>query len=257
MVSPDNFIVASNGYPAIAGFGQMCADTADGLVAVPPSNLNILLDTVRREIKTFYTAYDANAKTLGFGDIRELSKPRHTDMDGHYVAAFRNATQHLEDSGQHRITAELPAWDSSSDRSPTTISVVDYTADSLRLHHFSVHDQQDDARAEHLWSQMSNAYLGALHKKDPEVQKECAVECYWLMSHYMPLERGSATAARIMLEFLAEKIGFETGPTKPDCDLNLEALSRTDADFHKAFDSFFTEREKGGQATARTTLSIR
>lgn len=110
---------------------------------------------------------------------------------------------------------------------------------------------------EHLWSAMVHLYARAVNPTLPEAERQdAALTLYSLFSHDCPLERGSATAARIILEFLGKKTGLNILPSRVGTDLNIEAITSSPEEFVRDFKSgmFFDQEAKVNPEIASASI---
>jgi hypothetical protein len=111
------------------------------------------------------------------------------------------------------------------------------------------------ARMEPIVSRANENFRKAMDRElSPKKREAAAYDCYALLSHSVRMERGTATMARIALDYLSNKIGFEVPYTKEDVDLNTTALFTNPKDFtrlamqpvdgaHPFFDDSITGQE--------------
>lgn len=252
MVSPDVFQIRNRRYPRIERYGTFCAEATEALLASPPETVNRLLERLTPQIREFYLSLDEDNAVAGFGRLRDLSEKMTTHGRGRFDDAIDHASGGKRKKSRTDINWFPPHWLDSGlpkDRFTLTSVITDGDSRESRIEHFASPEEDKTYNAEHIWSELSQAYLTAMDESiATKKRRTAAIEAYWLMSHYAPLERGSATAARIMLEFLAEHAGFETGPTKENCDLNIEALLSNKQTFLRKFDGFF---DKGVASPSR------
>lgn len=109
------------------------------------------------------------------------------------------------------------------------------------------------AMVEHEFSQAADASRGKSERES------AALRLYCLMSHECDRERGSATLARIALEYMARRIGFAVPLTKEGINLNIQAQARTpeqfEADWKK--DVFFDREATEAQVLRWQDEAIR
>jgi len=101
-------------------------------------------------------------------------------------------------------------------------------------------ERSDDYQNEHFWAITSQEFLNVINKDLPREERiDAAIRLYSYMSFAMPMQKGSATAARIILEYSASVISRDTGEKfdipfiKEGLNLNFKALQRTPENFLK------------------------
>jgi hypothetical protein len=260
-IDPAKFVVIDDKYAQQTDYPRFCAETVQRLIQRTPRTINDLVKVIAEEIATknskpehrLHIGYQGEQKLYGllrqkpdgsfFGlcvpiderglqyreaYLRFLEREFGSRLHGApFIKVFHHETLiGSADGTSHRVEAPL-----------TMISNCRVDSDHVliadeRGPEVIYHSNMEPEVAKAVWKDINSAYQKALdptQSRDKRIEK--SLECYYLISHYAPLIRRSATLARIALAYLEEKVGFDLPPARPGIDINLEALTRTMPDF--------------------------
>jgi len=271
-ILPTKFIARIPEYPQDAEYGRYCTDNANELAALlcklQQDGARINFD----EINTFFgpklhdffikRVNDKRTDGVQIGNraekIRECDSWTPLNNGGvRYMHYAREAIlAHPEALGDiHSVTGgEVRVM--LDDRTPplplTSInrSGPPKEADALKRHvwhmqypkcigtvdlwHIVSPDKPEYALAKAAFDEAINEALGTKPLTNSVSREEAALKSYYLYSHIMPFSRYSSSAARMLLEALAEVTGLQTYYLAENRDINLEALLRNWSDFKQA-----------------------
>jgi hypothetical protein len=269
-IDPTKFIVRAINYPQDTSYAEQCAEITEQLLDEKPKSANDFLVRVSELLKekAIYKAlygrdtpdYALDEIAEKYASIRGFDKPgmdatTHIPVKSRYnilAEDFLEANpEQMENIKNNDMEKQITA--TTRDGREVNLSRIMLSTNARgyiggKINHPYAESSWDKEKGdmvitsgrehdhEHLWSMISQNFLIATNEKeDKQTRKEAAILFYASFSHDMPLTRGSATAARIGLEYLANSIGFEVPFFKEGADPNLKAIARTPDQFLKDF----------------------
>lgn len=233
-VDPAHFVVRRDTYSQVQGYPEECARLTETLLQESPKTLNAAYELITQEMRQSPVLNrDWAARTAeerGFGQT--LKSGKHWTSLGYARAQDADFVRKRYPEGETRL--EYPNPDDRQKRIPLS-GIENKFAVSIAHPVTGDEEHKDEQR----WSVISQKFLQATDESlTPERRKAASIECYALFSHDCPLKRGSSTTASILLQYIAEKAGFEVGLARHGVDLNVAAITRS-------VDEFAAEWNKG------------
>ena len=265
-VNPAKFIVIDDRYPQIADYPEFCAKTTEKLLAHSFLSLDQLVDEVAQAIKKenssieTHTLYASSQNynqhyaepRLHDGCWQNLSTILSDEAPGYRAAYRRFLTRefgteyakepfgwqaeyqfhYVDQNDQPRYKQVNLSTVSNCKRDENNVLRPQFGEETLYHTSFRYADT-----AKLVWKEVQRLFDNALNTDYSKKRRvESAIDCYWLISHYCPFTRRSATLARITLAYLEEKVGFQMPPMKAGYDLNVEALLHSLHGFKQALE---------------------
>ena len=270
-VDPAKFILIADWCPQLADYPQFCANTTQKLLdldkAKPIKKIDDLVEVVASEISLHHSGPQhrlniSDTSTGQFADEQQYyGMLRRDDGSGllggltsittqtttlrnflkrefgdhNYNQSFTRSIGHstrIKRPGPHGTTFRNVPLTVISNMKSGDDGKLTHTPDTIYLYHT---DSNNRKVVDALWRDINKMFQAALdpsERRDTRIEK--ALECYWLLSHFCPFIRRSATLARITLAFLEEKVGFDLPPARQGIDFNVEALTRDAESFVRA-----------------------
>ena len=273
-ILPTKFIARIPQYPQDAEYGQWCADTSRQLIEQLKENadtdqkkgLDDINDFFVPKLQYFFLDRINERRADGVkkgvaldGPIRQHST--HTPLNNSGIKYMRYAREallaHAEELGSIHDSASQSAVRIVLDDREPPILLTEITrsgpppqADALERHvkhmrhpssigqvdlwHSVTPNKPEYEAAKNAFNEALNEALGTKPLTHSSSREEAALKSYYLYSHIMPFPGHSSSAARVLLEGLAEITGLKTYHLAENYDINLEALVRNWGDFKQA-----------------------
>jgi len=265
-VDGSKFIVRNASYPQDADYGDFCANAVRKLQQAKPA-------TAKEATLMLGSAVQKYFGSFGFGQIRTMangvslndeSKDVRTSRGKkyeHYAqqvislypndlgalnevvqkGAYRHKeiTYQLPDTGETVVLGNFKRAGGNIYDKPANISapgILVYWSSLDNIDAVLTGKKTKETNGPKVWQALEHSYSTALDKSAPPTERrDAALESYYLFSHMMPFDRGSSSAAHMLLEYLGGEAGVPIPHMKEGVDLNLEALTRSWPDFRRTF----------------------